>query len=168
MKKILRWILIVLGAVFLIVQFVRPAKNHSDEPQSRSISLTFPIPSAVDSILKRSCRDCHTNNTDYPWYAEVQPVGWWLQGHIDDGKSELNFDEFASYGLMRQFTKFQQIAEQIEEDEMPLPSYLIMHENARLTQDEKMILMDWATAMRDSMKNWYPADSLQRPRRRSP
>ncbi len=167
MKKILRWTLIALGTAFLVLQFIRPAKNRSDEPQARNISLAFPIPTGVDSIIKRSCLDCHSNNTVYPWYAEVQPVGWWIQSHIDDGKKEMNFDEFSSYRPMRQFTKFQQIAEQIEEDEMPLPSYILLHRNATLTQDDKVVLTDWVTAMRDSMKNWYPADSLQRPRRQS-
>ena len=166
MKKTVRWILIVLGGAFLILQFIRPDKNYSEKPQEGKISLTFPIPSDLQTILKRSCFDCHSNNTTYPWYAEVQPVGWWLKSHIEDARDELNFDEFGTYRPMRQFTKLQQIAEQIEEDEMPLPSYLFLHRDARLTPEEKTILTDWVTAMRDSMKVWYPADSLQRPRRR--
>lgn len=165
MKKIFRWVLITLGAAFLVLQFIRPTKNESSELQPEHISASFPLPPEVKSILDRSCRDCHSNNTAYPWYAEVQPIGWWIKGHIDDGRDELNLDEFSSYRPMRQFTKFQQIAEQIEEDEMPLPSYVLLHKNSRLTADDKLTLTDWATAMRDSMKNRYPPDSLQRQRR---
>lgn len=166
MKTIIKWFFIILGVPFLILQFIRPDRNHSDQRPTAHISQAFPIPPDVQTILERSCLDCHSNNTDYPWYAEVQPVGWWLQSHIDDGKDELNFDEFASYRPMRQFTKLQQIAEEIEEEAMPLPSYVFMHSDSRLSTDQKEVLTEWVTAMRDSMKARYPADSLQRPRRR--
>lgn len=166
MKKILRWSLLVLGAAFIVLQFIRPPKNHSEGFQPNTISKAFPISPEVETILRRSCFDCHSNNTMYPWYAEVQPVGWWLRSHIDDAQRELNFDEFASYRPRRQFGKLQEMAEQIDEELMPLPSYLLMHRDARLSADGKTMLADWVVAMRDSMKVWYPPDSLQRARLR--
>jgi hypothetical protein len=98
----------------------------------------------------------------YPWYAEIQPVGWFLNNHIQGARRELNFSEFAGYRLRRQIIKLQQIAEQVSEDEMPLPSYLIIHTRAKLSQEQKDRLVAWANTMRDSMRAMYPADSLER------
>lgn len=165
MKKILKQILLGLGAVFLIAQFIRPSWNVSTEIPVGRISNAFPVPEEVDVVLRRSCYDCHSNNTVYPWYAQIQPVGWWLQSHVNDAKQEVNFDEFASYRPMRQYRKLQEIAEEVDEDLMPLPSYLYIHSDARLSDDEKTLIMEWTGAMRDSMRVWFPPDSLQRPRR---
>lgn len=168
-KKIVRWTGLVAAGAIVIVQFIRPARNRRMTDEA-PIASKFPVPANVDSILKRSCYDCHSNQTVYPWYAEVQPVGWWLQSHINDGKRQVNFDEYASYRTFRQFRKFHDIKEQLDEDEMPLPSYLFIHRYARLSAEEKTLLVEWSEAMQDSMKAWYPADSLrrQRPPREGP
>jgi hypothetical protein len=160
--KALKWVLMALAVAILLVQMVRPAKNVSGAPSTTNISLHFPVPQAVQTVLQRSCNDCHSNNTVYPWYAEIEPVGWWLNKHILDGKRGLNFDEFTSYRLMKQYRRFNDIIEQVQKDEMPLPSYLIVHRNARLSTDEKNELVQWCTAMRDSMKAKFPVDSLER------
>jgi hypothetical protein len=157
------WKKIVLGsaAVFVILQFVRPEKNVGAS-SAQNITQHFAVPAGVQTILQRSCYDCHSNNTVYPWYAEVQPAGWYLAKHIKDGKRGLNFDEYASYRLMKQYRRFQDIIDQVQNDDMPLPSYLIIHRDAKLSAAQKDELILWCTAMRDSMKAHYPADSLQR------
>ncbi|TAK62599.1 MAG: cytochrome C, partial [Bacteroidetes bacterium] len=111
-KKILKITLYVLGFAILIVQFIRPEKNASGS-SNNNITTQFAVPAEVESMLKTSCYDCHSNTTTYPWYASVQPVGWWLADHIKDGKDELNFDEFASYSPRRQYKKFNEIVEQV-------------------------------------------------------
>lgn len=163
--KILKRILIALACVFLIIQFIRPARNAPDGGSPNDISTKFNVPQDVQNILRISCYDCHSNNTRYPWYAEVQPVGWWLNSHIQGAKRELNFSEFAGYRPRRQYIKLQQVVEQVSENEMPLPSYLIIHTDARLSQQQKDRLTSWATAVRDSMKAVYPVDSLGKGRR---
>lgn len=165
MTKIVKRILLGLGAVFLIAQFVRPSWNISEDIPLGRVSNAFHVPDEVETVLRRSCYDCHSNNTVYPWYAQIQPVGWWLQSHVDDAKREMNFDEFATYQPRRQYRKLQEIAGQVDEDLMPLPSYLTIHDDARLSKDEKTLLIGWAGAMRDSMRVWFPPDSLQRPQR---
>ncbi len=165
MKRV-RWILIGLAVVFAGAQFFRPEKNASTGQSPAAIQLHYAVPQNIDALFRRSCNDCHTNNTVYPWYAEFQPVGWWLGKHIRDGKRGLNFDEFASYRLMKQYHRFNDIIEQVQNDEMPLPSYLIAHRNSRLSREEKQDLIRWCTAMRDSMKAKFPADSLERRGRR--
>ncbi len=153
-----------LLALLLIIQFFPPKKNLAEgtgEPEN-SISRVLPVPPGVQTILQTSCYDCHSNDTEYPWYAEVQPVGWWLNHHIEEGKHELNFDEFASYSLRKQYHKLEEINEQVKEGEMPMKSYLIIHRDASLSPEQKQVLASWVSASMDSMKARYPADSLIR------
>jgi hypothetical protein len=159
------WKKIVLGlaVVAVALQFVRPEKNIGGDT-SHSIAQQFTISPGVQTVLKRSCFDCHSNTTAYPWYFELQPAGWFLAKHIRDGKRGLNFDEFTSYRLMKQYRRFNDIREKIEDDDMPLPSYLIIHRDAKLSEEEKNELVQWCMAMRDSMRVKYPADSLERRR----
>ena len=157
-----RWIAIVLMVILGCIQFVRPAKNISAQPTDAAIGKHFNVPPNVERVFQRSCNDCHSNFTVYPWYADIQPVGWWLNKHIRDGKRGLNFDEYTSYRLMKQYHRLNDIIEQINKDEMPLPSYLFIHRDAKLTGDEKKEIIQWCTAMRDFMKTKYPIDSLER------
>lgn len=160
--KILKRVLLVLAGLLLILQFIRPPRNSSDGNSTNDIISAYGVPQDVQNILHTSCYDCHSNNTMYPWYAEIQPVGWFLNNHIQEARRELNFSEFAGYRLRRQIIKLQQIAEQVTEDEMPLPSYLIIHTDARLSQEQKGKLVAWTNALRDSMIATSSADSLER------
>jgi hypothetical protein len=163
--KILKRILFVLAGLLVIIQFIRPPRNIPDVAPTNDITTRFHVPQDVQNILHTSCYDCHSNATRYPWYAEIQPVGWWMNNHIQQAKRELNFSEFAGAPRRRQFIKLEQIAEQVGENEMPLPSYLLIHTDAKLSQEQKDILVAWTNAMRDSMKAMYPADSLERQRK---
>jgi hypothetical protein len=155
-------LLVVLAAA----QAYRPPRNSPEEPSGKRISGVLPMPPEVETILRTSCYDCHSNSTRYPWYAEIQPVGWLLWNHISDGKRGLNFDEYAGYRPFRQLRKLQQIREEVEEKGMPLPSYLIIHTDAKLTPVQQDLLTRWASAGEDSLRARYPADSLQRPQSR--
>jgi len=163
LKKILIALLIILVAI----QFIRPDKNESDEV-AHDIRSAYTVPENVDQILRVACNDCHTNNTEYPWYSRVQPVAWWLDHHITDGKRHLNFSEFTKLPIAIQNHKFEEIIEMVEEDEMPLPSYtyLGLHSGANLDDAQKQRVMDWAQAQMDMLKETYPADSLVMPNRR--
>src|ERR1700749_4414155 len=115
-KKILIVVIILLAAI----QFIRPARNLSATVSSNDISKFYHVPANVSDILQRSCNDCHSNNTVYPWYSNIQPVGWWLQNHINEGKKELNLSEFGAYTPKRQDHKMEEFIEMVEKDEMPL------------------------------------------------
>ena len=99
----------------IAIQFFRPAKNINNKPDGieNDISKVMPVPDNIQTILKTSCYDCHSNNTIYPWYASIQPVAWWMNNHIEEGKKEINFNEFASYSLRRQYKKLGEIIEQL-------------------------------------------------------
>jgi hypothetical protein len=159
--KLWKKIVLALAVVFVIIQFIRPEKNLGTS-SANNITQHFTVPPGVQTILQRSCYNCHSNTTVYPWYEEVQPVGWFLARHIRDGKRGVNFDEYATYRLMKQYRRFQDIIDKVDSDEMPLPSYLIVHRDARLSPSQKEELVQWCMAMRDSMKAKYPVDSLER------
>ena len=162
LKKILKRTFQVLLLAFIVIQFFRPAKNKAEGSGNNDISKLYHVPEDVQTILKTSCYDCHSNNTVYPWYAEVQPVAWWLNGHINDGKKDLNFSEFAGYRIRRQYKKLEEINGLVKKNEMPLDSYLWIHKYAKLNEQQKLTLANWVTAIRDTMKATYPADSLVR------
>src|SRR5678816_163713 len=129
----LKKILLILLLILVVIQFIRPQKNIHPGSQASTISTIYTVPANVDSILVRACNDCHSNNTRYPWYNNIQPVTWYLNNHVIEGKEELNFDEFATYRISRQYHKLEEIKEQIEKDEMPLSSYTLIHRHAVLT-----------------------------------
>jgi Haem-binding domain len=155
-KKILLVILVIL----IGIQFIRPAKNQSTEVLTSDITNVYAVPQDVSEILKKSCYDCHSNNTVYPWYFNIQPVAWWLNNHIEEGKNELNFSEFGSYRIARQYHKFDGIIEQVKKGDMPLGSYTLIHTYAKLSDAQKQTLINWCQNIRDTMKAKYPADSL--------
>ncbi len=162
LKKIFKRTFQVLLLAFIVIQFFRPAKNRSEDISNNDITKKYAVPQDVQNILKTSCYDCHSNNTVYPWYSYIQPVAWWLDGHIKDGKKGLNFSEFAAYPIRRQYKRLEDINELVKKDEMPLNSYLWIHKYAKLSDQQKMILASWVTAVRDTIKAIYPPDSLVR------
>lgn len=146
-------ILFVLLIVFVAIQFGQPARNQSGQVLQADISKTLNIPDGAYAILKNACYDCHSNNTSYPWYFSIQPVGWILAKDIENGKAKLNFSEFGSLASRRQISKLQGIANQIEGGTMPLPAYQFMHASARLTEEEKRVLIDWIQETNDKLTN---------------
>lgn len=163
MKRFFKILFYALVIALLLFQFYpKPAKNLSGGINANDITLAHYVPADVQQVLKTSCYDCHSNNTVYPWYSRVQPIALWLGDHITDGKDELNFSEFGSYSIRRKYKKLEEINKEVKEDEMPLSSYTIIHRDAKLDESKKLLLANWVTALRDSMKANYPADSLAR------
>lgn len=164
MKKFLRRFFLFLLFVLIVIQFFRPAKNIASGQQAYASDITtvHAVPDDVQVILKKACYDCHSNNTRYPWYNKIQPVAWWLAGHIKDGKQALNYSEFATYSLRKQYNRLLQTSELVKKGEMPFSSYTWIHKDAILTEAEKISLSSWTGALCDSMKAVYPADSLTR------
>ena len=144
---------IALGLALLLVagQFVRPARNLSAGSGPNDISAKYPVPASVQTVLQRACYDCHSNYTHYPWYAEVQPVRWFLDSHVNDGKRHLNFSEYGGYPAKRAAKKAEEIADEVEQHQMPLKSYTWMHPEARLTAEEIKRLTDWADKLHDQI-----------------
>ena len=160
--KTLGWILLI---AFIGIQFFHPKKNKSEGEQATAISKLHAVPDDVIVILKKACNDCHTNNTVYPWYSKVQPVDWWLDNHVVEGKKHLNLDELGGRPAWLRFHKMEEIVDEVKENKMPLNSYTWIHKDAILTDEEKAKLTGWAQGVMDEMKQRFPADSLVRPKR---
>ncbi|MEO8109596.1 MAG: heme-binding domain-containing protein [Ginsengibacter sp.] len=159
MKKAIRITLVVLLLLLILIQFKRPQKNLSNNVAS-DISTKYSIPPNVDSTLKVACYDCHSNNSAYPWYWNFQPVAWFMDDHIKEGKKHLNFSTFTNYTIFKQYGKLKQMNDEVKSGDMPLTSYTLIHTDARLTDQQKRELADWVVATRKQIENNYPPDSL--------
>lgn len=157
---------IALLVILVLIQFIPVEKNDSGDQQF-NISNNYEIPGNVQTIFENACNDCHSNQTEYPWYSKIQPVGFWLNNHIQDGKRHLNFSEFTNRPLAYQNHKLEETIEMVEQNEMPIPSYtyLGLHPEANLTEGEKQEIIDWAKSQMAMLKATYPADSLVMRRR---
>lgn len=142
---------ILLLIVLIGIQFIQPVRNKSGQTLPVDIVHTFSFPDNVQAVFKLACYDCHSNNTRYPWYTNIQPVGWLLANHIRDGKVDLNFSEFGSYSPRRQMSKLRSIENSIMDGSMPLSSYTLIHNDARLGKDDKALILDWVTKIKDSL-----------------
>lgn len=141
-------IIIGILAVLVVIQFIRPTRNAGEMDGPNEISKHYQVSAEIHAVLKKSCYDCHSNSTNYPWYANIQPLGWWLQSHINEGKDELNFSEFGTYAEKKAKHKFEEIEELVNEGEMPLKSYTLIHGDAKLSAEQTAAIAAWAGALK--------------------
>ena len=137
--------IVVLGLIiFLLIQFYQPARNLDyGQVLPTHFNKIYAVPPNVESILRISCYDCHSNDTEYPWYSYVQPTRLFLDNHIKEGKENLNFSTFGDYSQRKQENKLERIVKQIKSDEMPLRSYTILHQDAVLNENQKQEIINW-------------------------
>lgn len=156
-----------IGVVLILIQFIRPEKNISDD-NTYDITTQYAVPADVKQVLQVACRDCHSNKTAYPWYNDIQPVAFFLAHHVVDGKKHLNFSTFTKLPIAVQNHKLEEVIETVEEKEMPLESYtaLGLHKEANLTDAQRQLIIDWARTQMATLKATYPADSLVMKRRK--
>ncbi|WP_341840128.1 heme-binding domain-containing protein [Chitinophaga caseinilytica] len=148
--RILKLSLIGVLVAFLIIQFFKPAPNKANPPFPDDFTNVYEVPPKIHAILQAACYDCHSNNTRYPWYARVQPVTWFLDHHVREGKDDLNFHEYGTYSAKRRRTKLKRIREQLETGGMPLRSYIWMHDSADLSPGDRQMMIRWLNEKIDS------------------
>lgn len=139
-----------MGLVMLLlaIQFVRPAKNVAEGLAATDISLVYPaMPQEIHTLLQKKCYDCHSNNTAYPWYSYVQPIAWWMNSHVVEGKEHLNFSNFASYDKKKAEHKLEELVEVLTEGEMPLKSYTLIHREAIMSPEEVTTIRNWVSSL---------------------
>ena len=146
MKKWLKIALIVVIVFLVVAQFFRPSHVNPPIDPAKTLVATTPVPANVESIFERSCYDCHSNKTVYPWYANVAPLSWWLASHINDGRRELNFSEWGPYSHKRKLHKLKAICDEVKQGDMPLETYLPMHPAAKLSDADRTTICAWASA----------------------
>lgn len=138
-KKII-YILIVL---LILMQLFRIDKTNDVVNSSNDFITINNPPKEIAQLLKSSCYDCHSNLTKYPWYSNVAPISWWIKDHINEGREELNFSEWSTFSEKRKKHKLEECVEMIEEGEMPLKSYTLIHRNANLNSEDASLLIEW-------------------------
>jgi hypothetical protein len=148
MKKALKIIALILFLAFVGIQFVRPARVNLPIAPEQTLEANAQVPDEVQQIFRRSCNDCHTNQANWRWYSHIAPISWGMVEHVEDGRAELNFSEWANYETPRKRRKLDEICEQVQTKEMPLNQYLWVHWDAKLSDAEIKKVCDWTEAER--------------------
>ncbi len=148
LRKVLKWIVIVLACAFLIAQFWRPARTNPVIDQSQTIQAQQQVTPQVAAILDRSCQDCHSNTTGWPWYTNVVPISWFITDHVNEGRKHLNLSEWGWLQPHQKEKKLQEICEEVKDGAMPLGTYTPLHPGSKLSPEDVKALCDWANAER--------------------
>ena len=161
MKKILKYIFLLLLAAFVIIQFF-PADKSVPEFDASGDFITMTQPDEnVESILRISCYDCHSFETNYPWYSNIAPISWWLQGHIDHGRGEMNLSLWKDYEYKKADHKLEEMVEEVENFHMPITSYLVAHKEARMNPEKLEQLRNFVEKLRAEMRQEQNLNSEQ-------
>jgi heme-binding protein len=141
------YVISVLIVIFFLIQLI-PVTIENPEFE---VEYDFDAPVEVKEIVVNSCYDCHSNQTDWPWYSFVAPTSWFTVNHVNEGREHINFSEWLLQPEEKRQKIKEEMIEEIEEGEMPLSPYLITHSNAELTDEKLLILKTWAFAKADSI-----------------
>jgi hypothetical protein len=152
MKKVLKIVVIALVLGFIVLQFFPPDRTNPPISDAETLEASTQVPADVVAILSRSCNDCHTHKTSYPWYSNISPVSLFLASHIKDGRRHLNFSVWNTYDKKKKAKKLEEIQEQVESGAMPLGSYLWIHRGAVLSESEVSALADWTIKARADLE----------------
>lgn len=157
LKRIIKIVLIVALIALVVIQFIRPEKNQDGYGSVTTFEQETKPSVKVVSILMDNCYDCHSNQTIYPWYAEVAPFSLWLDDHIEHGKKHFNVSQWNTYSVRKKEHKLEELVEMVEKDEMPLPSYTWLHGD--FSEDDKKLLLQWAGLVRLQYKHQLEVSS---------
>ena len=150
--KVVKWVLIVVACLLVVAQFYRPAKTNPAIDPSLALESHVQLDPKIAGILDRSCYDCHSNKTRWPWYANVAPVSWFVIDHVNEGRRDLNFSEWGRYSREDQKGHLGQLCELVTEGWMPLSSYTPLHPDAKLSDEDKKLICNWASTERARMR----------------
>ena len=140
-------LLLIILVLFILIQFIKIEKNDSKN-EMNAISTVMEIPVEVNKIIQTSCLDCHSSSIKYPWYSKIAPASWFLAQHIKEGKEHLNFSEWTTYNKDQKEHIIKDLKEVLNEREMPLKSYVLVHKELGLSENQYQILYDWANALK--------------------
>ena len=146
--KMLKWFVVALMVVFIGLQFVRPARTNPAVDQTQTIHAHLQMTPQVAAIIDRSCQDCHSNTTRWPWYSNVVPASWFLVNHVNEGRQHLNFSEWGKLDKRRADKRLEEMCEEVSDKLMPLDSYTWIHRSAKLAAEDIKTLCDWTETER--------------------
>jgi hypothetical protein len=156
-KKRLKWIVPILVAAFALLQLTNLGRTNPTVAPGHDLFSTNPPPPEITAMLRTACYDCHSYETRWPWYGHVAPVTWWLDSHVHDARERLNFSEWPHNNAQKAAKKWHYVGDSVRDGGMPLPSYLKIHKAARLTDEQRNLLADWADKEADRLKSMASA-----------
>ncbi|MGH9494157.1 MAG: heme-binding domain-containing protein [Candidatus Sulfotelmatobacter sp.] len=143
MRPWLRWTLIATAIVLIAIQFFPVDRTNPPVDPAKSFYATENVPQKLQNVFRRSCSDCHSNQTNWPWYTHVAPVSWLVAHDVHEGRRKLNFSQWGDYPAKKRDHKTEEICNNILDSEMPDSKYTLIHRNARLTEDEREAICKW-------------------------
>lgn len=152
-KKIIKWIGIVFAIVFIGIQFLRPDRTNPPVDENRTLYARVPVPPEIKTMIERSCSDCHSSNTRWPWYSNIAPVSWLVADDVQEARKHLNLSDFAQYPPLRALAKLDMMCENMQDGLMPLPKYVAMHPDAKLSKEEIDRFCSWVDSVADTLAN---------------
>lgn len=144
MRRMLRGAAAAAILIAIAIQFVRPARTNPPTDPARALAARMDVPPEAAAVLERACRDCHSNETRWPWYSNLAPVSWLVIDHVNHGRSHFNYSDWETYSRDDAGRLLKNVCDLSRQEEMPMPSYLVMHRSARLTDLDIVALCDWA------------------------
>ena len=151
-KRVFQFLVIGIIVALGVIQFVGPARSNPMATTSQAVEVQLQMTPQVSSILTRSCNDCHSNNTRWPWYSRVAPVSWFVIDHVNHGRQHLNFSEWGNYSVREREELLEHVCKEVKSGTMPLSSYTRIHLDAKLSSEDVMTLCDWANGQRGTLK----------------
>jgi hypothetical protein len=161
--KWVRRILLLLVLVLLVGQLYRPSRTNPPVNPAKSLYAVRTVPPNVHEVLDRSCNDCHSNRTVWPWYSNFFPINWFLTSHVRDGRKQLNVDAWADLTPRREAHKLLSICEEVQHGDMPLKTYLPLHPTAKLSAADKQVLCEWSGQLHDAVVSQHPEAAAKTP-----
>ena len=144
-------IAVALIVLFALAQVVRPERSNPPVDPAKTLQATTPVPPQVSAVFARSCQNCHSSLTEWPWYSQIAPVSWLIADDVNDGRRELSLSAWGEYNDRRKARKLQEICEQVEQHKMPIAGYVFMHPQARLNDADRRAICDWTAARRATL-----------------
>jgi hypothetical protein len=156
-KRILKVTTLAAAAALGLSQLIRPARTNPPVDAQKTLEATAHPPANIVATLNRACGDCHSSRTSWPWYTNVAPVSWWIINHVNEGRRRVSFSQWADYDTPRKLKELDQICLRIERRNMPLTSYLLIHADAQLSDQDRQAICNWTRAEEnDGKKDGLP------------
>ena len=149
--KVAKWLLIIVALVFVVIQLKRPARTNPPVDESQTIFARTQMTPQVAAIFNRSCRDCHSNKTVWPWYTNFAPISWFIVDHVNEGRKHMNLSEWGSLDRDHQDKKLRQVCDEVTDGAMPLSTYTPLHPGSKLSPEDVKTLCDWTDAERQRL-----------------
>lgn len=151
MKNKLKWLVILLAAVFMLVQLANPARTNPPV-KSDLIASTRP-PEPVAAAFTAACYDCHSYQTKWPWYSHIAPMSWLIANDVNEGRKNLNLSEWPADDAKRAVRRLENMSDNIDSGKMPPKKYTAIHADARLTESQRKAMTNWLDAEADKLKD---------------